>query len=50
MAFREAKKQLQAQLAKERSISEGKGGKKQIAAAYVRSTSPGPEQLLPGNS
>nr|XP_047915820.1 cilia- and flagella-associated protein 70 isoform X1 [Anser cygnoides] len=47
MAFREAKKQLQAQLAKERSISEGKGGKKQIAAAYVRSTSPGPEQLLP---
>ncbi|XP_032053293.1 cilia- and flagella-associated protein 70 [Aythya fuligula] len=47
MAFREAKKQLQAQLARERSISEGKRGKKHIAAAYVRSTSPGPEQLLP---
>lgn len=50
MAFREAKKQLQAQLARERSISEGKRRKKNIAAAYVRSTSPGPEQLLPGNS
>ncbi|XP_068555759.1 cilia- and flagella-associated protein 70 isoform X1 [Anas acuta] len=47
MAFREAKKRLQAQLARERSISEGKRGKKHIAAAYVRSTSPGPEQLLP---
>uniref|UniRef100_A0A8B9UCR1 Tetratricopeptide repeat protein 18 n=1 Tax=Anas zonorhyncha TaxID=75864 RepID=A0A8B9UCR1_9AVES len=50
MAFREAKKRLQAQLARERSISEGKRRKKNIAAAYVRSTSPGPEQLLPGPS
>ncbi|NXL87217.1 CFA70 protein, partial [Alectura lathami] len=49
MAFREAKKQLQAQLARERS-SEGEERKKQISAAYVRSSSLCPEQLLPGNS
>lgn len=37
MAFREAKKLLKAQLAKE-----GEGGKKQISATSVRSPSPGP--------
>ncbi|XP_072734701.1 cilia- and flagella-associated protein 70 isoform X4 [Ciconia boyciana] len=50
MAFREAKKLLQAQLTKERSVpeaAEGEGGKKHIAAACVRSPSPGPEECLP---
>ncbi|NXT48778.1 CFA70 protein, partial [Pluvianellus socialis] len=53
MAFREAKKLLQAQLAKERSIpeaAEGEGGKKPIPAAYLRSPSPDPEKSLPGNT
>uniref|UniRef100_A0A8C4V4Y1 Cilia and flagella associated protein 70 n=1 Tax=Falco tinnunculus TaxID=100819 RepID=A0A8C4V4Y1_FALTI len=53
MAFREAKKLLQAQLAKERSITEaaeGKGEKKHISAGCVRSPSPGPEECLPGNT
>ena len=52
MAFREAKKLLQAQLAKERSIPEAaeeEGGKKHISAGCVRSSSPGPEECLPGN-
>ncbi|XP_075292527.1 cilia- and flagella-associated protein 70 isoform X3 [Opisthocomus hoazin] len=50
MAFREAKKLLQAQLTKERSIheaAEGEGGKKHISAACVRSPSPGREECLP---
>ncbi|XP_009276723.1 PREDICTED: cilia- and flagella-associated protein 70 [Aptenodytes forsteri] len=50
MAFREAKKLLQAQLAKERSIpeaAEGEGGEKHVSAACVRSPSPGPEECLP---
>ncbi|NXL51792.1 CFA70 protein, partial [Podilymbus podiceps] len=50
MAFREAKKLLQVQLAKERSIpeaDEGGGGRKPISAACVRSPSPGPEEHLP---
>ena len=53
MAFREAKKLLQAQLTKERSIheaAEGEGGKKHISAACVRSPSPGREECLPGNA
>lgn len=53
MAFREAKKLLQAQLAKERSIpeaAEGEGGEKQASAVCVRSPSPGPEECLPGNA
>lgn len=53
MAFREAKKLLQAQLAKERSIpeaAEGEGGTKHISAEHVRSPSPGPEEGLPGNA
>ncbi|KAF1489218.1 Cilia- and flagella-associated protein 70, partial [Megadyptes antipodes antipodes] len=52
MAFREAKKLLQAQLAKERSIpeaAEGEGGEKQVSAACVRSPSPGPEECLPAS-
>lgn len=48
VAFREAKKKLQAQQARERSIS-GEG-RKQISATSVRSSSQSPEQLLPGNS
>jgi len=48
MAFREAKKKLQVQQARERSIS-GQG-KKQISATSVGSSSLGPEQPLPGNS
>ncbi|XP_021267040.1 cilia- and flagella-associated protein 70 isoform X2 [Numida meleagris] len=47
MAFREAKKKLQAQQARERSISGGEGGKKQSSATSVRSSSLGSEQLLP---
>ncbi|XP_009318495.1 PREDICTED: tetratricopeptide repeat protein 18 [Pygoscelis adeliae] len=50
MAFREAKKLLQAQLATERSIpeaAEGEGGEKHVSAACVRSPSPGPEERLP---
>ncbi|NXA22667.1 CFA70 protein, partial [Ibidorhyncha struthersii] len=50
MAFREAKKLLQAQLAKERSIPEAaavEGGKKQISAVCVRSPSPDPGESLP---
>ncbi|XP_029857657.1 LOW QUALITY PROTEIN: cilia- and flagella-associated protein 70 [Aquila chrysaetos chrysaetos] len=50
MAFREAKKLLQAQLAKERSIpeaAEGEEGKKHISAGCVRSPSPGPGERLP---
>ncbi|KAM4657316.1 cilia- and flagella-associated protein 70 [Amazona ochrocephala] len=51
MAFREAKKLLQAQLAKQRSIpeaTEGEGGKKKaISARCVRSPSRGPEDHLP---
>ncbi|KFQ55488.1 Tetratricopeptide repeat protein 18, partial [Nestor notabilis] len=54
MAFREAKKLLQAQLAKERNIpeaAEAEGGKKNpISAGCVRSPSPGPEDHLPGNA
>ncbi|XP_074962063.1 cilia- and flagella-associated protein 70 isoform X2 [Phalacrocorax aristotelis] len=53
MAFREAKKLLQAQLAKERSISdaaEQEEGKKHISAACVRSPNPGPEECLPAPS
>lgn len=53
MAFREAKKLLQAQLAKERSIPEaaaGEGGEKQISAACARSPSPDPGESLPGNA
>ncbi|XP_009885688.1 PREDICTED: tetratricopeptide repeat protein 18 [Charadrius vociferus] len=53
MAFREAKKLLQAQLAKERSIPEaaaGEGGEKQISAACVRSPSPDPGESLPDGS
>uniref|UniRef100_A0A663FDX1 Cilia and flagella associated protein 70 n=1 Tax=Aquila chrysaetos chrysaetos TaxID=223781 RepID=A0A663FDX1_AQUCH len=53
MAFREAKKLLQAQLAKERSIpeaAEGEEGKKHISAGCVRSPSPGPGERLPGNT
>ncbi|GAB0196303.1 cilia- and flagella-associated protein 70 [Grus japonensis] len=49
MAFREAKKLLQAQLAKERSIpeaAEGEGGEKHVSAGCVRSPSPGPEECL----
>ncbi|NWU59970.1 CFA70 protein, partial [Dromas ardeola] len=45
MAFREAKKLLKAQIAKERSIpqaAEGERGKMQISATSVRSPSPGP--------
>ncbi|KAF1668822.1 Cilia- and flagella-associated protein 70, partial [Aptenodytes patagonicus] len=52
MAFREAKKLLQAQLAKERSIpeaAEGEGGEKHVSAACVRSPSPGPEECLPAS-
>ncbi|NXN73160.1 CFA70 protein, partial [Himantopus himantopus] len=52
MAFREAKKLLQAQLAKERGIPEvaaGEGGKKQISAACVRSPSPDPGESLPAS-
>ncbi|XP_040539161.1 cilia- and flagella-associated protein 70 isoform X8 [Gallus gallus] len=45
MAFREAKKKLQVQQARERSIS-GQG-KKQISATSVGSSSLGPEQPLP---
>uniref|UniRef100_A0A8C9F638 Cilia and flagella associated protein 70 n=1 Tax=Pavo cristatus TaxID=9049 RepID=A0A8C9F638_PAVCR len=44
VAFREAKKKLQAQQARERSVS--REGKKQMSATSVRSSSPGPEQLL----
>ncbi|KAM6077556.1 cilia- and flagella-associated protein 70 isoform 2-T2 [Theristicus caerulescens] len=47
MAFREAKKLLQAQLAKERSIPEAAEGKKHISAVCVSSPSPGPEECLP---
>lgn len=53
MAFREAKKLLQAQLNKERSIpeaAEGEEGKKHISAGCVRSPSPGPGECLPGNT
>ncbi|PKU30859.1 tetratricopeptide repeat protein hypothetical protein [Limosa lapponica baueri] len=53
MAFREAKKLLQAQLTKERSIpqaAEGAGEKKQTSATSVRSQSPGPDESLPGNA
>ncbi|KAM6250269.1 cilia- and flagella-associated protein 70 isoform 2-T3 [Porphyrio hochstetteri] len=53
MAFREAKKLLQAQLAKERSIpdaAEGEGGEKRIPAGCVSSPSPGPEEHLPEGS
>ncbi|NWQ78394.1 CFA70 protein, partial [Columbina picui] len=50
MAFREAKKLLQAQLAKESSIpeaAEGEGGEKPISAAGVRSPSPSPKECSP---
>ncbi|XP_065501244.1 cilia- and flagella-associated protein 70 isoform X3 [Caloenas nicobarica] len=49
MAFREAKKLLQAQLAKESSIPEAAegGGEKPISAAGVRSPSPSPEECSP---
>lgn len=53
MAFREAKKLLQAQLAKERSIPEaveGEGGEKPISAADVKSPSPSPEERSPGKA
>uniref|UniRef100_A0A8B9RX25 Cilia and flagella associated protein 70 n=1 Tax=Accipiter nisus TaxID=211598 RepID=A0A8B9RX25_9AVES len=53
IAFREAKKLLQAQLAKERSIpeaAEGEEGKKHISAGCVRSPTPGPGECLPGNT
>ncbi|NXS66696.1 CFA70 protein, partial [Pandion haliaetus] len=52
MAFREAKKLLQAQLAKVRSApeaAEGEEGKKHISAGCVRSPSPGPEECLPAS-
>ncbi|KAK2533473.1 hypothetical protein Q9233_004687 [Columba guinea] len=50
MAFREAKKLLQAQLAKERSIpeaAEGEGWEKPISAADVKAPSPSPEERSP---
>ncbi|KAM6320085.1 cilia- and flagella-associated protein 70 [Podargus strigoides] len=50
MAFCEAKKLLQAQLTRERSIpeaAEGEGGEKHISAGCVRSPHPGPEECLP---
>ncbi|KAM9261466.1 LOW QUALITY PROTEIN: cilia- and flagella-associated protein 70 [Cariama cristata] len=50
MAFREGKKLLQAQLAKERSIpeaAEGEAGETHISAGCVRSSSPSPEGCLP---
>ncbi|XP_028940742.1 cilia- and flagella-associated protein 70, partial [Antrostomus carolinensis] len=50
MAFREARKLLQAQLAREKSIAEAAEGeekKKHISAAGVRSPSPGSEEHLP---
>ncbi|KFO71236.1 Tetratricopeptide repeat protein 18, partial [Cuculus canorus] len=50
MAFREAKKLLQAQLTEERSIpeaAEAERGRKPISAVCVRSSSPGPEKHLP---
>ncbi|NXT20058.1 CFA70 protein, partial [Syrrhaptes paradoxus] len=53
MAFREARKMLRAQLAKERSIpeaAEGGGGEKHISAACASSPSPGPAEPLPGNA
>ncbi|XP_010077987.1 PREDICTED: tetratricopeptide repeat protein 18, partial [Pterocles gutturalis] len=53
MAFREARKLLQAQLAKERSIpeaAEGEGGEKHTSAACVSSPSPSPAEPLPGNA
>ncbi|NXT75949.1 CFA70 protein, partial [Zapornia atra] len=52
MAFREAKKLLQAQLAKERSMpeaAEGEGGEKCIPAGCVSSPSPDPEEHLPAS-
>ncbi|NXX23214.1 CFA70 protein, partial [Podargus strigoides] len=52
MAFCEAKKLLQAQLTRERSIpeaAEGEGGEKHISAGCVRSPDPGPEECLPGS-
>ncbi|NWS60310.1 CFA70 protein, partial [Chunga burmeisteri] len=53
MAFREGKKLLQAQLAKERSIpeaAEGEAGETHISAGCVRSSSPSPEGCLPEHS
>ncbi|KAM6407488.1 cilia- and flagella-associated protein 70 [Rhynochetos jubatus] len=53
MAFREAKKLLQAQLAKERNIPEAAGGegvKKQISPVCMSSPSPCPEECLPDDS
>ncbi|KAM6054297.1 cilia- and flagella-associated protein 70 isoform 1-T1 [Chlamydotis macqueenii] len=53
LAFSEAKKLLQAQLAKERSVPEAaeeEGGEKPISAACVRSLSPGPDECLPDGS
>lgn len=50
IAFREAKKLLQAQ---ERTIpeaAEGKGGEEHLPAGCVRSPSPAPEELVPGNA
>ncbi|NXE29046.1 CFA70 protein, partial [Ardeotis kori] len=50
LAFCEAKKLLQAQLAKERSVPEAaeeEGGEKPTSAACVRSPSPGPDERLP---
>ncbi|NXW41314.1 CFA70 protein, partial [Nyctiprogne leucopyga] len=52
MAFREARKLLQAQLARERRIPEAaeeEEGKKHISAACVKSPSPGPEEHLPAS-
>ncbi|KFV50279.1 Tetratricopeptide repeat protein 18, partial [Gavia stellata] len=52
MAFREAKKLLQAKLAKERSIpqaAEREERKKHISAGCVRSPSPGLEECLPAS-
>ncbi|NXP43880.1 CFA70 protein, partial [Heliornis fulica] len=49
MAFREAKKLLQAELAKERCMpeaAEGEGGEKHVAAGSVSSPSPGPKECL----
>lgn len=53
MAFREAKKLLQAQFAKESSIpeaAEGEGGEKPVSAGGVRSPSPSPEECSPGKA
>lgn len=48
MAFREAKKLLQAQQRSSSEAAEG-GGQKDISAGCVSSPSPDPEEHVPGN-